>query len=356
MSGNFGWAGKNNPPSQDPASSTGGGFTQARGAYQGFGGAGDPVKKIGVVSKAKVNTVVPSTPVSTHLNYGVVPTATHSLKSGADYVLIVALDGTGSMGKWKDEIRKRLAMLYILACEYLNTSNLEILFIVFGDTRCPGERYPLQVARFGQGPELEAYLNAFRLEGGGGANGGESSELAAYYVAERIDLSSARRVYYITITDDAAFPDVRSSDVQTYLGVVPNPRYVTTKNVFAALLERMEVFVVFCETTSATSENVMKWRVLVGEKRVAPLDDERRVVDVILGILATTVGKSQAFLADLKSRHAGSQYAAVNVQAVSRSIAMIGNQGAPLQPMRLSPGALRASRLLTDGDPDPSKK
>ncbi len=350
MSGNFGWTGNKQSTTATPTSSPG--FSQARGAYQGFQTPAPGVKTVGTPPKSR-HTPAPS--VAIPLPILGIQTARHTLKSTADYVLIIKLDGTGSMGAWKDEIRKRLAMLYTLACEYLGTTSLQILFIVFGDTRCGDELYPLQVATFGQGPELEAMLRAFELEGGGGGNGGESSELAAYYVAECVDVSSARRVYDFTITDDAAFDDVRPDDVDRYLSTPFNPKYRDTKNVFMALLERMEVFTIFCETSYASQRNFAKWQRLIGDKRVAPLDNERRVVDVILGILAATVGKSQAFLTGLKSRQAGSKYAAINIQAVNRSIASVTPGGAPLQPMKLSPGALRASRLLTGGDPDPTK-
>ncbi len=265
------------------------------------------------------------------------PDAAHTLKSTAPNVLVVVMDGTGSMKKWPQEIFRRLPLFHADAVRYLGGNDVEILFIVMGDAKT--DRRPIQIARFGRGPELDTILAAFDFNDcGGGGNGHESHELVASYLQQRLDVSSARNVHAFFITDEPPFARVDAAECRTHLGFEPRAELRQTDALFAALRRKMHVHAVLCATGSYEPAPIeARWTELLGEEGVLRLDDHRRVVDVMLGTLAAVTGQVDRFTQDLKSRQLGTPHGAQNVRSVLASIALIG-RGTPSSPHILPKG------------------
>ena len=281
-----------------------------------------------------------------------IPDAMHSLVSTAEIVVIGVLDMTGSMSTWPEEILKRLPRLHGDACEYFGTQSVEILFIAHGDSRT--DSHAIQVARFGSGPELEPMLASFTSCGGGG-QGSESQEIVATYLLQQVNTASARQVYTFFITDEAACPEVDEQLVKRDLGIGVNANLRKTQAVFDLLKRRMNIYTVLCDTQyySAGIRDEIRsfWQTTVGVEHVLPLNDARRVTDVMIGVFAKTTGQMGRFTGDLQARQGGTVHGKQNIATVMHSISMVG--GSVHAPQVTGPGT---RPLLPAGDPShPSK-
>lgn len=331
MSGGYGWHQSSNT-GQAPVDHS---YDDAKKQYQTP--AAKPavtVKKIGTIAPQPViqATPVPSAWPKRNIATAIpaiikgYPEAKHSLKSTASNVIIIVQDVTVSVSAWLLDIFSRMPTLYIEACQYLGTDDLEILFIAHGDVRT--DNFPVQVSRFGRGAELDPIIASFYTRCGGGGQGDESQEIVAYYLLKQVDTTSAQNVYTYFITDEAACDTVDSRYVKEHLGLPMDYELVQTKDVFSGLQRRGKVFTVLCETKNSQYDvaSIKKnWEDNVGKDNIIPLNDSRRVVDVILGSLAKLTGQLSQFTQNLVTRQQGSQYAAQNVATVQNSIALIGN-------------------------------
>jgi hypothetical protein len=353
MSGAFGWIKNDRTPDPAPSKKPAG-FDDAAKRYQP--GGGPSVIDVNVSQTPSPTPVPQSAPrVLPPRNVSMaVPGCDHKLKTTAANVLIIEMDATGSMKKWPAEIFKRLPLLYQDAVKYLGSDDLEILFMVVGDAKT--DRRPLQVARFGRGPELDDILVSFDLDHcDGGGNGGESHELAAIYLHERVDTSVARNVHAFFITDEPPFGRVDPAECWGHLGFALKSELVGTDAIFRSLRRRMHVHAILCETGSYDPEPIIaRWKELVGEEGVIRLDDNRRAVDVMLGTLATLTGQLDRFTDDLKSRQLGTRFGNVNVRNVLQSIALIG-RGTPSSPHVLPKGKGLTRPLLPPSNDEDDK-
>lgn len=315
MSGAYGWGGHG----VGNGGGGGGGFTQAKAGYApspNSGYSGFPVGAPSGVNPQPVGAARAPVDLS----------AKKRLVATAKSVIIVALDGTGSMGDWRDEIRRWCKTLFDEA-KVLLGDDLEILFLSFGDVgRCSGDR--VQATSFGRGPELDDYLMALDMGQAGGGNGRESSEMTAYLVDQLVDVSKAQHVYFFTVTDEAAYAEVDRHIAREWLGVDLSES-VPTKSVFANLRKKMDAFVVL----KPSDADIKKfWQETVGDERVLALSEGRLVVNVMLGVVARITNQYGTFSQRMASRYGNSQYSQVNQQSVHASVMHIPVGGVPKAP------------------------
>lgn len=285
------------------------------------------------------STMIPITPRYTDLRPKV-------LKSTKENVLIVMMDMTGSMGQWREDIFKFLVNLYEESQTLLG-QNLEILFIAFGDVKY-GD--PIQVTTFGSGSELDSYLKAFVNMGGGG-DGEESPELAAYYLLESVDVSSAKHVFAYIITDEAASPRIDDMNLRKSVNLSLKRELVETRHVFQALLRKMELFVILKETTvlGYSSDSILRfWNTTLGPNRVLPLDRANLVVETMLASIARRTDQDEVFNSSYQARRGSTAYGAVNYDLVQKSVAMIPNGSSVVQTPSPGTGTRNLSDFLDD--------
>lgn len=352
MSGAFGWQ-KNNTPGGDTHAAPGYFDQQSPRAVPPAPSTVIPSVVAPSVTVKRVGQTRAPTPISTSVPVAVrsttidavaashtlaVPNGLHREKTTGEVVVIISLDVTGSMSKWPEEIFKRLAKLYQVACDYFGTEEVDVLFIAHGDART--DRHPIQVGRVKRGQALELELASFDRPQGGGGQQTESHEIVAIYLRDCLDTSSARQVYTFFVTDEAACDAVDPRLVDETLGIDVRRRELDTKKVFAELAKRMSVYAVFCSTNcyggSATERMRAFWRAVVGPECTLPLDDARRVVETMLGVFAKTTGQMDRFTRDLTGWHAGARHGRQNVKTVLASIALVGGN-LPQSPKTLLP-------------------
>jgi hypothetical protein len=258
------------------------------------------------------------------------------------------------MGEWPTEMFKRLPLLYNEAIKYLGVGadDLEVLFVAHGDAYTDAD--PIQVAEFGKGKVLDGHIASFARCSGGG-QGHETHELVAYYLANRVDTSSARNVFVFFVTDESAYDAVDPRHVSDHLGVSATGA-LGTASLFAELARRMHLHVILRRTDSYKPEPILNWwKATVGEEHVLQLSDARRVVDVILGTMASLLGQRERFESDLNTRLLPTAYGKQNIATVMGSIALVG-RGTSSSPFRLPDGATQGNPDLLGGPDDGGPK
>lgn len=212
--------------------------------------------------------------------------------------LVIACDVTGSFGTWPQVIFSKLPYLDLEGKEYLG-ADMEISFCAVGDTT--SDNFPLQVQRFGSGPPLKDNLSALKIEGGGGGGSCESYEIAALYYARNVDMPNAVKPVLVFIADEAPYAVVTRTAAKS--AKVDLERDIGVDQVFAELKARFSVYLVHKPYTVGNTR--AEWVRLLGEDRIADLQDPERVVDVIFGLLARETGRVDYFRKEIEARQGG---------------------------------------------------
>jgi len=89
-----------------------------------------------------------------------------------------------------------------------------------GDASC--DSAPLQVTKFGEGNEIDEILSKMFLEGGGGGNGHESYELAAFFYNAVVNLKNPGFPFFFVTGDEKYFETLTGKTIKTQLD--SNPR------------------------------------------------------------------------------------------------------------------------------------
>jgi hypothetical protein len=328
MSGNYGWCGRDRTDDLDSRSYNQSGFSRAHQAYDtgapasAFDDADSRLNRSRRASSVRMTrgSLTPAVDLNPR----------KAQKTTAKNVIIIDLDTTGSMDRWKEEIFKRLPLLYKEAQGFLG-DDLEVLFITHGDIQRCGD--PFEVAPLGAGPILDQYIAALCRGSIGGGNAIESAELGALYVNSLLDTSEAKSVYFITITDEGFYSNLDPATADAIMGLRLPPELTSATELYRGLKPRMNVFTILPQTNaySATHMTQIKnqWDEALGAEFVVPLDDARRVVDVILGIIGKTTGQYGKFTQTLNNRQGGTQHGSQNISNVHQSLALVPGAQAP---------------------------
>ncbi len=226
-----------------------------------------------------------------------------SVSTNCENPLVVAVDVTGSMGKWPAVIFGKLPYLDNEArASYLGADG-EISFVAVGDNQ---DKFPLQVQPFSQGPDLRNRLDQIFLEKGGGNGAREAYELTAAYYARNCDMPNAKRPVMVFIADE--MPDSPSAQNFTKHGIrgtVPK----TYQEIFEELKTKFAVYLIYLRYPAMDTRTT--WAQMLGEDHIVDLDDPTRVVDVLFGIIANEHDKVDLFKTEITSRQTPDQVAYV---------------------------------------------
>ena len=159
--------------------------------------------------------------------------------------VVVASDFTFSRGKDIEIIDQKLPMLIgqIMIKNYIDKPTIS--FAGIGDAKY--DLAPIQVGDFFHNDKLDQVLSHMWPEKGGGGNGQESYELMAYYYAYHSTLECnkhGKKGYFFFIGDEGFYDKVKAAEVKKIIGD-DIPADLDTKQVFADLQEKYEVFFLF---------------------------------------------------------------------------------------------------------------
>lgn len=158
--------------------------------------------------------------------------------------IVIAMDVTRSRGDDSKILYDKLPMFYgqLLIQNYLRKP--AISFCAIGDAHA-NDQAPLQVADFAAGNALDDWLSDLWLEEGGGGTGQESYELAAYYYANRCNLSlpeGKKGIFFFT-GDEGFYDTVDGGQVRSIIGEATSD--LSSVEVFAELQKKFDVFFIF---------------------------------------------------------------------------------------------------------------
>ena len=220
-----------------------------------------------------------------------------TLRTACKHPIVLALDGTGSMGKLPKIFIDKEAMVACQLTEqgYLPGAQTEarISFAIIGDAET--DAAPLQVADFCTTRETGVQTRRLWLEGGGGANKVESYQLAAYFYARHCRIAEDAVPFFIFTGDEGFYDTLYARDIAATFGDTVQGN-LETKEVFAELLRnfRGNVFLVHrpyvSEGCPSDREVLQQWEGVLGKERIVILREDRAIADMILGILALRGG------------------------------------------------------------------
>lgn len=136
--------------------------------------------------------------------------------------IILALDVTGSMLDIPLDLIKNGLPHMMDSLIQRGVKDAALLFLAIGDHLC-GDRAPLQVGQFESGDvELDTWLERSWLEGGGGANEGESYLLAYYYAAFHTVTDAwekrKQKGFLFTIGDEPPLMNLAKNSIEGLMG------------------------------------------------------------------------------------------------------------------------------------------
>lgn len=251
--------------------------------------------------------------------------------------VVLALDVTGSMGKLPELLARKELPEFMRVVLEAGVKDPQVLFLAVGDATC--DRAPLQVGQFESAArEMDQWLTWSCLEGGGGAHGCESYELALYVAARHTAIDCwekrGRRGYFFLTGDEHPYPSVARAQVASLLGTrLPEDLPLPT------LLEELSVryepfFVIPDQARRAFSE--ARWRELLGS-HVLCLHSPEDFCLVTAGAIALTEGAVtdlDAYAKRLRDAGTSAERAGRVVRALSDYAATTSRDGAPRPNLR----------------------
>lgn len=216
--------------------------------------------------------------------------------------LVIAVDVTGSMSEWPQEIFDRLPLVYQTLSQYNN--DIDISFCAIGDANC--DSYPLQVTDFAKGLDLEDKLKALCPEGGGGGQIKESYELFGYYMLNKCEMKNATSPFLLIYGDEKFYPTIDPAQVKHYVGdKIQSP--LDSNEMWKSLTQKFNVYYLHKKYDSGSSsvdrEVVEAWSDAIGRQRIIEVPSVERAVDVAIGLIAKSWGEYDDFTKSLSARH-----------------------------------------------------
>ncbi len=241
--------------------------------------------------------------------------ASETIETDASNVLIIRIDVTGSNKSNAKIFFDKLPLLYSEAQRYL--PEIQISFGAVGDAN--SDKSPIQVCKFDTGANLDAHIESLFLEGGGGGQDMETYELTAYYDLHQCNIPNAINPFYFLLCDEGFYPTLNPDHVKEFVGLELSEPIESTQ-IFKQLMMKYNVFILRCPYPQ-NEQNVQKqWIDVFGDDRVILLEDPRRVVDCIIGLIGKETGNFDDFSKRLSARQTSQQ-----VDSVMGSIAKPSN-------------------------------
>lgn len=200
--------------------------------------------------------------------------------------IAIAFDVTGSVGSNPSYLQSDLKNVFGMLVRKDIVPDPQISIVAYGDAYC--DDVPLQVGQFESDNRIDDELDNVFIEGGGGGNGGETSTLAALYLAEntRTDAWEKRgkKGYCFFIGDEKAL-DLKASQIRDFMGS-PDPSNVTAAEAFRKLQEKWNVWFLLIDNGAAKLQRSEScYKDLLGSECVIKISDGHEAPATIVSII-----------------------------------------------------------------------
>ena len=213
--------------------------------------------------------------------------------------MVIGFDQTGSMGTIPHEMVTKLKSVFGMTVDK-GISDVQVAIAAYGDAD-NGEYVPLQFSQFESDNRVDNCLDNLYLEGYGGGNNGETSNLLWYYLAYHTETDSFEKrgvkgkVYMIA--DEKQLP-ITASHIQKYIGEEPQGP-LGFEAIAAAATEKWDITVLLVDNNSAKWQRSEEfYKGLLGPDNVIVLQGTDNIPDIIAGLFAYDMGVDETEIID----------------------------------------------------------
>ena len=210
------------------------------------------------------------------------------------FPIIIALDVTGSMrGIPMDLIQNSFPEIMKSLLDS-GVNDAQVCFIGVGDCYC--DNAPIQCGQFESSDELmEKWLQKVYLEGGGGANPGESYNLAWYFASRHTETDSfekrGKKGVLITLGDEPCLSEIPKSEIENLFGDNAQDG-ITSKSLVEEVKGKWNIYHIHFSDYNNDSTS-KKWKNLIGEDNVKVLPrDNYNLIPVISDLILKNIDSS----------------------------------------------------------------
>lgn len=214
--------------------------------------------------------------------------------------IILALDVTGSMGNIPHQLVKEGLPTIMSSIIQNGIRDPQLLFLGIGDHET--DRAPLQVGQFESNDELlDKWLTDVYLEGGGGANGGESYLLAWYFAGlfTQHDAMKKRneKGFLFTIGDEPNLSSFPKNEMENLMGP-GNHETLSAEDLLVKASKLYNVYHLHIKETYAGSMNstIIEWKQKLGDHLIE-VDSHEEIPSVIARIVSENSKKAAPVIA-----------------------------------------------------------
>lgn len=208
--------------------------------------------------------------------------------------IIIALDVTGSMGAVPAHLVKDGLPNIMSSIMDGGITDPQILFLGIGDHET--DDAPLQIGQFESSDELlDKWLTTTYLEGGGGANGGESYLLAWFFAGDRTEHDAmdkrGKKGYLFTIGDEPTLKSIPKHTLKTMFGTGQFSD-VTADEALKRASEKYNIYHIHTKETWSGSINstIDGWKQLLHDN-VIVVQSHTQIPGIIASIITEGEGK-----------------------------------------------------------------
>ena len=215
------------------------------------------------------------------------------IKATTKHPIIIFLDVTGSNTSFAKIVYDKMPMFFGQIEQKGYLKDFEISVCAVGDAYT--DDYPLQIADFAKGTDIDTWLEQLVLEGAGGGQCCETYELAAYYALHNFEFNDKDcKPIIFFIGDEAPYDTVSRSLIKRYVDEDTHEESdVQTKDVFKELLKKIPNTFMFLNPYQGyyVRDDIVKtWRGAFETKShnliTMQRDNEKAIVDLMLGVIA----------------------------------------------------------------------
>lgn len=243
--------------------------------------------------------------------------------------IIVGFDETGSMGSIPRLVLTKLKTLFSLLVDKGYATDPQIAVAAYGDA-ANGERAPLQISQFESDNRIDDNLDLIFLEGLGGGNNGETSNLLLYYAATHVSTDAfdkrGRKGHLIIIGDERQVP-LTPEMIRTYVGdEQPLLEDISFEGIARAVTEKWDVWILLIDNAAARMQHSEAFYTdLFGPDHVLVVEDPDTIAETIAALIGYAEGRDAATIADDLTEAAGKEVAV----RVGRALSRVGDGRGP---------------------------
>lgn len=234
-----------------------------------------------------------------------------SLEHPLSRPMVIAFDQTGSMGSVPRQMQQRLKTVFQLTIDK-GIEDVQVAVSAYGDVT-NGERVPLQISQFESDNRIDDALDNIFIEGLGGGNSGETSNLLFYYLAHHTKLDSfekrGEKGKLYVIADEKQVP-ITDKHVKDFIGDAQPLGDLSFGGIAADLTKTWDVTILLINNYSAQRQRSLEfYSELFGPDNVIVVQDADSIPETIAALFAFDMGRDVASITTDLAATAGKEVA-----------------------------------------------